>query len=167
MTDMAGYYRNAASQVLALCASKDPWFPKPDNESGDNPLVYGWAEQFARHKLDRRDLLDGVRLAYDVHGSGFKPLPADIVGYARKVRRERSEFEGPAGRAAREAALDSRFGDQREIAPAPRIPMPDHIRSQLGLGRRPGKGAEGAEGADRCSTPIRSGNQGSAPRVSL
>ncbi|MDH6283133.1 hypothetical protein [Prescottella agglutinans] len=130
MTDEARYYRNAAAQVLALCASKDPWFPKPDNESGDNPLIYGWAEQFAKHKLDRGDLLEGVRLAYDAHGSGFKPLPADIVGYARKVRRERSEFEGPEARATREAKLDARFGDTRALEPK-RGYMPDHLRRQL------------------------------------
>ncbi|MDH6283552.1 hypothetical protein [Prescottella agglutinans] len=90
MIDEARYYQNAAAQVLALCASKDPWFPELSHDAAPSPLIYGWAEQFARHKLDRRDLLEGVRLAYDAHGHGFKPLPADIVAHAKRAREFRS-----------------------------------------------------------------------------
>ncbi|WP_238840807.1 hypothetical protein [Prescottella equi] len=126
------YYVNAAAQVLTMCASYDPWFPKPpEQDAGPSSVVYAWAGQFERHKLTRQDLLAGVSLAYDANGSGFKPLPADIIGFARKVRRERANAEGPEARAAREAALDAKLGERPALDEAPRVPMPDHIRQQM------------------------------------
>lgn len=126
------YYVNAAAQVLTMCASYDPWFPKPpEQDAGPSSVVYAWAGQFERHKLTRQDLLAGVSLAYDANGSGFKPLPADIIGFARKVRRERADHEDPDQRAAREAALDAKLGERTALESGPRIPMPDHVRQQL------------------------------------
>ena len=108
MTD----YRQLAAMVLAKCAANDPWFPK-----GSTATVDEWARHFARWELGARDLAAGVELAYEEHGSGFKPLPKDIVDFARKVRRERAERENadPELRRAREDAADRRL-EARKLA---------------------------------------------------
>lgn len=103
MTD----YHQTAANALAKCAAYDPWFPQPNRAT-----VEAWAEQIAEYRLDEADVLEGVKLAYRDNGSGFRPLPADIVQKARQVRRERAERESDDERRAREdhrdAALDRR-----------------------------------------------------------
>lgn len=86
MTD----YTRIAAAVLAKCASKDPFFPKPSAA-----LAMGWAEEFECWNLTADDLLAGVTRAYRDNGNGFRPLPKDIVDAARAVRKERTDREGP------------------------------------------------------------------------
>jgi hypothetical protein len=54
----------------------------------------------------------GVTKMYADNGSGFRPLPKDLVDAARAIRRERAERESTEEREAREdrrdAALDAR-----------------------------------------------------------
>ncbi len=90
-------YPDIAAKALALCAAHDPWFPQPNRMT-----VTAWAEQIAVYQLGGRDVLDGVRLAYRDNGSGFRPLPRDIVQAARRIRAERAQAEPPAAREARE-----------------------------------------------------------------
>ena len=99
MTD----YKQTAALALAKCAAYDPWFPKASQATVD-----AWAEAIGEYKLEARDVLEGVKLAYRDNGSGFKPLPKDIVQSARSVRRERADRESDEERHAREAALDDR-----------------------------------------------------------
>lgn len=104
MTD----HRQTAALALAKCAAYDPWFPKASQATVD-----AWAEAIAEYHLDRDDVLDGVKLAYRDNGSGFRPLPHDIVQAGRQVRRDRTERESTAERKAREdrrdAALEARI----------------------------------------------------------
>jgi hypothetical protein len=97
MTD----WNRVAAAVLAKCASKDPFFPKPSPA-----LALGWGEEFERWNLTADDLLAGVTKAYSDNGSGFRPLPKDIVDAARAIRRDRSERESDEERRAREARND-------------------------------------------------------------
>jgi hypothetical protein len=86
MTD----WTRVAAAVLAKCATKDPFFPKPSPA-----LATGWGEEFKDWNLTPDDLLAGVTRAYHDHGSGFRPLPKDIVDAARAIRRERDAKTGP------------------------------------------------------------------------
>jgi hypothetical protein len=106
MTDQHDYQQTAA-RALAKCAACDPYFPQPNRAT-----VQAWAEQIAIYDLDEADVLEGVRLAYRDNGSGFRPLPRDIVQAAVAVRRDRTDRESTAERQAREdrrdAALEAR-----------------------------------------------------------
>ncbi len=97
-------YRQTATQALAKCAAYDPWFPQPNRAT-----VEAWAEQIAHWKLDAADVLKGVAKMYADNGSGFRPLPKDLVDAARAIRRERTESETPAEREAREDARDAQL----------------------------------------------------------
>lgn len=103
-------YRQTAARALALCAAHDPWFPQANRAT-----VEAWADQIAEYRLDERDVLQGVRVAYRDNGSGFRPLPADIVQKARQVRRDRTERETDAERRAREDRRDAEL-DRRALA---------------------------------------------------
>lgn len=96
-------YRQTAARALAKCAAYDPWFPQPNRAT-----VEAWAEQIAEYRLADSDVLDGVKIAYRDNGSGFRPLPKDIIQVARQCRRERCERESESERRARE--------DRRDIA---------------------------------------------------
>lgn len=96
-------YLTTAAKALAKCAAYDPWFPKAAQAT-----VAAWAEAIAEYRLSEADVLDGVKIAYRDNGSGFKPLPRDIVQAAREVRRQRTERESSQQREAREDRLDAR-----------------------------------------------------------
>jgi hypothetical protein len=91
-----------AAAVLAKCASKDPFFPKPSAA-----LALGWGEEFACWNLTTEQLIAGVTRAYRDNGAGFRPLPKDIVDAARTVRREEDAKTGPT--ADYQALCESKF----------------------------------------------------------
>jgi hypothetical protein len=102
-------YQQIAALALAKCAAYDPWFPKPSHAT-----VEAWSEAISEYRLNAEDVLEGVKLAYRDNGSGFKPLPKDIVQAARAVRRERSERESDQERKVREEAIDAKAEGRRE-----------------------------------------------------
>lgn len=106
MTD----WNRVAAAVLAKCASKDPFFPKPSAA-----LAMGWGEEFACWNLTPEDLVAGVTKAYRDNGAGFRPLPKDIVDAARAIRKDRTDRETIAERQAREDARDAEL-DRRTLA---------------------------------------------------
>jgi hypothetical protein len=103
MTD----WNRVAAAVLAKCASKDPFFPKPSPA-----LAMGWGEEFECWNLTVDDLLAGVTKAYHDNGAGFRPLPKDIVDAARAIRRDRDERSGPT---PEYEALCDRKADERAL----------------------------------------------------
>jgi hypothetical protein len=98
MTD----WNRVAAAVLAKCASKDPFFPKPSAA-----LALGWGEEFAKWNLTMDELVAGVSKAYGDNGNGFRPLPKDIVDAARAIRREKDAKEGPS--AEYQALCESKY----------------------------------------------------------
>jgi hypothetical protein len=116
--------RQLGAVVLAKCAANDPWFPQPGEA-----LCDAWGEIFAKSKLQLSDLLGGVTNAYTEHGSGFKPLPADIVRFARAIRRERGDRMTPEQRRELEDRRDAEL--ERKLASLPVSPP-----------KNPGFGAE-------------------------
>lgn len=99
MTD----YTRMAAAVLAKCASKDPFFPKPSAA-----LALGWGEEFEHWNFTLEDLLEGVTKAYHDNGNGFRPLPYDIAQAARAIRKDRTDRESTEEREAREDRNDAR-----------------------------------------------------------
>lgn len=97
-------YRQTAALALAKCAAYDPWFPK-----ASEAIVVAWAEQIEYWKLELPDVLAGVIKMYADNGSGFKPLPKDLIDASRVVRAERCQRESRAAREARENARDARL----------------------------------------------------------
>lgn len=102
-------YHQTAALALAKCAAYDAYFPKPNQ-----PMVEAWAEAISEYQLSQADVLQGVKLAYRDNGSGFKPLPKDIIDRARSVRRERAERETDDQRQDREAAIDAKAEGRRK-----------------------------------------------------
>ncbi|ACI12579.1 hypothetical protein SEA_RIALTO_82 [Mycobacterium phage Rialto] len=107
---MSDSYQIAAN-ALAKCAAYDPWFPQPNRAT-----VEAWAEQIELWKFNQADVLAGVTKMYSDHGSGFRPLPKDLVDAARAIRRDRCERETSAEREAREDARDAEL--ERRLAAA-------------------------------------------------
>ena len=100
---------DTAAKALAKCAAYDPWFPQPNRAT-----VQAWAEQIERYRIDLPDVLDGVTKMYADHGSGFRPLPKDLVDAARAVRRDRSDRA--SDRSDFEALCDSKAVDSAALA---------------------------------------------------
>ena len=98
-------YKQIAALALAKCAAYDPWFPKASQATVD-----AWGEAIGEWKLNLPDVLEGVKMAYRDNGSGFKPLPRDIVQAARNVRKDRTDREGPTER--HEAICNSKAADE-------------------------------------------------------
>jgi hypothetical protein len=82
-------YKQVAALALAKCAAYDPWFPK-----ASQAIVDSWAEQVEKYKLELPDVLAGVTKMYSENGSGFRPLPKDLIDAARSIRRDRMERVG-------------------------------------------------------------------------
>lgn len=100
-----------AAQALAKCAAYDPWFPQPNRAT-----VLVWAEQIALWKLNLEDVLDGVRKMYSDNGSGFRPLPKDLIEAARFVRSDRCQRETEDERRAREDRQDVALERRNRLA---------------------------------------------------
>ena len=106
---MTANYAQAAALVYQRCNHFDPYLP-PLNED----LARAWGSQFERHRLTLNDLLAGVDRVYDQHGSGYRPLPADITAAARAIRRDRDDRQGPSHEY--QQLCESKAGDAAELA---------------------------------------------------
>lgn len=102
---------DTAAKALAKCAAYDPWFPQPNRAT-----VQAWAEQIGRYRLDLADVLAGVTKMYSDNGSGFRPLPKDLIDAARAIRRDRTERESTAEREAREDRRDAELENRLRLA---------------------------------------------------
>lgn len=102
----------AAGLVLGKIATADQWAAKPDAA-----MAVTWAECFAVHGLQRADLIAGVVALYadDTRDKANRTLPADVIRYARKIRRDRMEREKITGDVDRAALAPGR----RAIADCP------------------------------------------------
>lgn len=100
-------YMAMAAKALSACAEEDLWFPKANPNA-----TIAWARHLEYWKFEEDDVLNGVRKMYADNGSGFRPLPKDVVEASRAWRADRCQRETRAEREAREdrrdAALDER-----------------------------------------------------------
>jgi hypothetical protein len=77
-------YQQIAAAVYQRCNHFDPYLPPLSAD-----LARAWGSLFAKHQLPEADALAGVDAVYDEHGSGYRPLPADIIAAARTIRQDR------------------------------------------------------------------------------
>lgn len=102
-----------ALEVLTLVAAcHRRTAPKLDDRDAAYALAGIWAELFTAHDLDQADLLAGVKLRAQHERDA--PEPAEIIAFARKIRRDRRDTKGPS--AAYEALCESKSEDAAELA---------------------------------------------------
>ena len=101
--------------------------PRLDDRQAAVAMATLWAELFSAHNLPLGDLLAGVKLRAQHEAEA--PEPADVIEFARKVRRERPRTDAEV--AAFEALCESKGTDAAELAEArrqrelsPPIPRP-------------------------------------------
>ena len=149
-------YAQIAAAVYQRCNHFDPYLPALSAD-----LARAWGALFEKHRFNERDLLAAVDAVYGERGSGFRPLPADIITAARAIRRDRTERESLAERRAREDDRDAALEAQnktriREIAdtvgaaksiPARRLdPVAATPCTRPGRRKRLAEGLPGADG---------------------
>jgi hypothetical protein len=117
----------SARKVLAKITSYDQWFAKPGVS-----IVAAWAKQIAATNLTDDELLDGVDEVYRVKEGGFRPLPADVLNAARRLRKERFDAlplaEQEAIRDAERLAIDAELEAVEATTPPPKLAhrLPDN-----------------------------------------
>lgn len=92
-------------QHIAACHRRTA--PKMDDREAAIATAGIWAELFNAHRLTRADLLAAVKLRAQ-HEPGA-PEPAEIISFARKIRRDRAERMTDDERRAREDAIDAKL----------------------------------------------------------
>ncbi len=114
-------YAQVAAAVYQACTQYDQYLPQL------SPDVAGaWAKTFAYYNLSPEDLLAGVDAVYREHGSGYRPLPADITKAAREIRNDRWSRTDEAERSLREQKIDAKIAEHvAEIAAGMGIPDDD------------------------------------------
>lgn len=90
MTTTAEYAVIAAG-VYQACNHYDPYLP-PLSED----LARAWGKAFERHDLAAELLLAAVDKVYAENGSGFRPLPKDLIDAARAIRKDHDDRNGPS-----------------------------------------------------------------------
>jgi hypothetical protein len=116
---------DTAAKALAKCAAYDPWFPQPNRAT-----VQAWAEQINRYGLDLPDVLAGVTKMYSDNGSGFRPLPRDLIDASRAVRKDRTDRA--VDRSAHEALCDTKAGDLTPVELAANRRVIDAMVADIG-----------------------------------
>ncbi|WP_292975002.1 hypothetical protein [Mycobacterium sp.] len=101
--------------LVAACHHRTA--PRMDDRDAARATAAVWAELFSTYRLELPDLLAGVKKRALSHPDA--PEPADIIAFAREIRRDRTERESDAERQAREARIDAGLeGRGRPIAAA-------------------------------------------------
>ena len=94
--------------IVAACHHRTA--PRTDDEEATLATALIWAGLFSVYGLELPDLIAAVKKRALSHAEA--PEPAEIIQYAREIRRERCDRESDAAREARqarqEAALEAR-----------------------------------------------------------
>lgn len=95
--------------IVAACHHRTA--PRMDDEHAALATASVWAELFSAYRLELADLIAAVKKRALTHPDA--PEPAEIIAFAREIRRDRAERETEAERQAREdrrdAALEARI----------------------------------------------------------
>jgi hypothetical protein len=90
--------------VVAVCHHRTA--PRMDDRDAALAAARIWADLFNVHKLELPDLVAAVKKRA-ASGHADAPEPAEIIAFAREIRRERAERESTAARQAREDQRDA------------------------------------------------------------
>lgn len=102
-----------ASKVLTLVSiAHRRTAPRIDDREAAIAIATVWADLFSAHNLGLEDLIAGVKLRAQHEADA--PEPADIIEFARKVRRDRQANEGPSPEY--EALCESKSEDAEELS---------------------------------------------------
>ncbi len=89
--------------------------PRMDDEQAALATASVWAELFSTYRLELPDLVAAVKKRALSHPDA--PEPAEIIAFAREIRRDRTERESDAERQAREDRHDAALeAGQRQLA---------------------------------------------------
>lgn len=86
--------------------------PRLDDRDVARATADIWAELFNAHQLEQRDLVAAVKMRAQFHPDA--PEPAEIISFARKIRKDRRDETGPS--AEYEALCESKAEDAAELA---------------------------------------------------
>lgn len=89
--------------IVAACHHRTA--PRMDDEQATLATASVWADLFTAYRLELRDLIAAVKKRALGHADA--PEPAEIITFAREIRRERAERESTAERQAREDQRDA------------------------------------------------------------
>lgn len=128
MTQPSCSTRDAGQVLVLVAACHRKTAPRLDDREAALAIAATWAELFSAHNLTLADLLAGVKLRAQHEAEA--PEPADVIEFARKVRRDRPRT--PEEIAAFEALCESKSDDAAELAEArrrreisPPVPRPN------------------------------------------
>jgi hypothetical protein len=89
--------------LVAACHHRTA--PRMDDREAARATASVWAELFSTYRLELPDLLAAVKKRALSHAEA--PEPAEIITFAREIRRDRCERESDAERRAREDQRDA------------------------------------------------------------
>lgn len=93
--------------IVAACHRRTA--PRMDDEQATLATASVWAELFSQYQLELQDLVAAVKKR--ALAAAEAPEPAEIIAFAREIRRDRTERESDAERDARQARHDRRIAD--------------------------------------------------------
>ena len=91
--------------VVAACHHRTA--PRMDDRDATRATATIWAELFDQYRLDLPDLIAAVKKRALAHADA--PEPAEIITFAREIRRDRAEREDRDQRAIREDRQDAKL----------------------------------------------------------
>lgn len=101
--------------IVAACHHRTA--PRMDDREATIATASVWAELFTKHRLELSDLLAAVKMRAQFESDA--PEPAEIITFARKIRRDRDADAGPSP--AYEALCESKAEDAAELAERRRL----------------------------------------------
>jgi hypothetical protein len=107
--------RADALEVMALVAAcHHRTAPRMDDEQVTLATASVWADLFSTYRLELRDLMAAVKKRALSHAEA--PEPAEIITFAREIRRDRGERESAEERRKREDDHDDELEKRNRIA---------------------------------------------------
>lgn len=94
--------------IVAACHHRTA--PRMDDHEAALATARVWAELFDTYRLDLPDLIAAVKKRATTHPDA--PEPAEIITFAREIRRDRAERETTAERRAREDQRDAELEER-------------------------------------------------------
>lgn len=104
--------------IVAACHHRTA--PRTDDREAALATARIWAELFTTYHLELPDLLAAVKKRALTHSDA--PEPAEIIQFAREIRRDRAERETTAERQAREDRRDARLAAINALAETKGLP---------------------------------------------
>lgn len=139
MTQPTCSTRDAGQVLVLVAACHRKTAPRLDDREAALATAVTWAELFSAHRLTLPDLQAGVKLR--AQHEPVAPEPAEIIEFARKVRRDRQDSEGPTPEY--EALCESKAEDAEELsllreirAASPKVERPALNAILQGIGKQ-------------------------------